>query len=311
MKRKLLILLTALLLAVSALLGQRLEPVPDALAAAGGTAHTVLPPVQHYTGAQTAGQYISGNNRATNGPGAQPVIDDTVKFDFDAFYLGSLCSESGYTLEDCTGEQLVIARAFGDGTEAHLFFFEKADGKWRQASGIVSGEPGNRLVSTHVFMGREGTGPLADDYHAYSPVGLYSLGPCFGKYELTGLKMDYFVITDKHRWVGDHSSQYYNKPVVVVPPEGFTKNPADTYPVIEVPAAEATWNFALDEHLIEYLPNYDYSIFIQYHVGCAYFIHVKYMTTGGCIGLERETMYNLLYWIDQSKNPQILIYTVD
>ena len=231
-------------------------------------------------------------------------------FSIDAFYFQKLIEDAGYTPEDITGSQLVIVRAMSSEETriGAVYFFEKdEEGEWHQAD-VAQAYSENMLAWELGYLGRDGTGPDANDSIARTPVGLFDLGPCFGAFELTGLKMDYFKITEHHHWAGGiNKSKYFNQPVIVTEDGTYPKYEYDTYECTVITPDMVDWGTE-EEDLIHYLPNYDYAVFFNYNGGYAYFVHIKDTNTGGCVGLPRKTMIRLFDWLDKEKDPQILLY---
>lgn len=187
----------------------------------------------------------------------------------------------GVEAEDFDFEQLVVVQS--NGTSANISFFEKRKGMWKYSK---------ELETVNGFVGAQGVSSLASEYTEYTPSGLYSLGTAFGICDNPGTKLDYFNVTSNSYWVDDPNSGYYNQHV-----EG-TEN--------------ADWKSA--EHLIEANPAYNYAVFIEYNTnptipgkGSAFFMHVGYEPTAGCVSMAEDSMISLLRWLDPEKSPHVLI----
>ena len=235
---------------------------------------------------------------------SQPVISEAERL------LRDLLAEDGRVPEEIPGEQLIVVAAKGTGS--NMYFFEKDGDSWQFALRDIVEEKGSNHAVTG-FVGREGVGSACEG-HAITPAGLYALGPCFAKDALPGMKTEFFKITENHHWVGDDRSQWYNKLVIVTEDGTWTPDPLDTFePAAVIRPEERDWEG--EEHLIDYFPNYEFCVLMQYNyepalpgMGSCFFLHVKYEPTGGCVAAGREVMEQVMYWLDGTKNPQICIY---
>ncbi len=187
----------------------------------------------------------------------------------------------GLTLEDLPGKQIVVVDSIN--TSAIITFYEKKDNAWEQLEDMT-------VLSAYV--GRQGVSEAVSEYAAYTPLGIYALGTCFGINENPGTVMPYFQVTPESYWVDDPDSAFYNRHV-----EG-TEN--------------ADWKSA--EHLIDYQPSYNYAVEIRYNVdpavpgkGSAFFMHVGSAPTAGCVAMPEENIIQLLRWLDSEKDPHIIL----
>lgn len=144
-----------------------------------------------------------------------------------------------------------------------------------------------------------------------TPLGLYNLGVCFGIHDID-INYPYIKIDEGSYWVDDYKSKYYNYFVEV----GGNVNTFDYDYIFNVKDKD----FESAEHLIDYKEAYEYGIFIEYNVdnklknglgnnkGSAIFLHChsgEY--TFGCIAISRDDMEWIIYFLDRSKKPKILI----
>ena len=189
--------------------------------------------------------------------------------------------EIGIDAEEYDFEQLVVVQS--SETTAKISFFQKNKGVWKYAK---------KLSSVDGFVGIQGVSDQASEYSKYTPSGLYSLGTAFGICDNPGTKMEYFNVTSNSYWVDDPNSQYYNQHV-----EGLDN---------------ADWQSA--EHLIDCNPEYNYAVFIEYNTnpivagnGSAFFVHVGYEPTAGCVSMAEDSMIQMLRWLNPKKAPHILI----
>lgn len=190
-------------------------------------------------------------------------------------------SDIGIEAKDYEFNQLVVVKA--DGSKAKIYFFEKNKEIWDYSK---------KLKTVDGYVGTQGVSSKASEYAQYTPSGLFALSTAFGIRDNPGTKMDYFNVTSNSYWVDDPNSAYYNQHV-----EG-TKN--------------ADWKSA--EHLIESSPAYNYAVFIEYNTnpivpgkGSAFFVHVGYEPTAGCVSMPEDSMISLLKWLNPKKYPHILI----
>lgn len=199
--------------------------------------------------------------------------------------LSRLAGELGLSLDDIAGSQLVLVAAAG--SKADIYCYDKDDnGLWKLNTdiGTIKGYVGRNGVS---FDKREGDG--------CTPGGLYGLSFAFGNSAKPVTGLSWRDVTENSYWVDDPDSLYYNQWV-----EG-TDN--------------ADWTSA--EHLSESPKNYAYAVVVDYNMapntvagkGSAIFLHCKTESTAGCVAASQGSILNILKWLSQDKNPQILITT--
>lgn len=196
-------------------------------------------------------------------------------------YLVKIVQDNRMDIADFDFYQLITVEAVGP--VAELRFFEKHNGVWSEAIPLVSG-----------FVGAMGVSQDASEYADYTPAGLFSIGTAFGILDNPGTSFPYFKVTEDSYWVDDPDSEFYNRHV-----EG---------------TEGADWQSA--EHLIDYQPNYNYAAFIEYNaepvipgMGSAFFLHVGYAPTAGCVAISEDTMKQVLCWMREESSPHILIFS--
>lgn len=204
------------------------------------------------------------------------VIEETLPRE-----LSEIENTTSYDISQFDFNQLITVDS--DGAYAKISFFEKTNRGWTKAKS---------LDSVNGYVGTQGVSANASEYASYTPEGLYSIGTGFGICDDPGTKLDYFKVTENSFWVDDVNSKFYNQHV-----EG--KNNAD-------------WNSA--EHLIDCKPEYNYAALIEYNTnpivqgkGSAFFLHVGYSPTAGCVAIDESTMISVLKWLDKKQSPHILI----
>jgi L,D-peptidoglycan transpeptidase YkuD (ErfK/YbiS/YcfS/YnhG family) len=130
-----------------------------------------------------------------------------------------------------------------------------------------------------------------------SPTGLYSFGRFFGKNDQTFLHWKYQRVTVEDKWIDDATHPDYNKWIV-----GNTT--AKSF-----------------ENLLRQDEVYDLAAVINYNMnpikpgaGSAIFMHIwrgSLIGTAGCVAMNKENLEKVLRWLDQNKNPQILMGDVN
>ncbi len=166
-----------------------------------------------------------------------------------------------------------------------------------------------------VWIGKNGVSTFDDavEFDEKTPLGLFDLGVSFGTHDLN-IDYPYIKMDDDSYWVDDYKSIHYNY---------FVEIGEDVdnfgYPYI-VSLKEK--DFASAEHLMDYMQQYEYAIFIEYNAngqineegignnkGSAIFLHCHGNKgyTGGCVAINREDMFWIMNYIDRSKKPKIHI----
>ena len=195
--------------------------------------------------------------------------------------MAELLAESGRAAEDIPGGQLIVVRASGN--EAQLWAYGMGENRaW---------EPFLEEIGGHV--GKNGVTAAKSEGDRCTPAGLYGLSMAFGVETDPGSLLPYRQATEESYWVDDPASQFYNQWV-----EGTEAK---------------DWSSA--EHLADYPEQYAYAALIDYNTGpviagagSAIFLHCGSRATAGCISIPRETMVDLLLWLDPAANPAILIF---
>ncbi|KNY25957.1 ErfK/YbiS/YcfS/YnhG family protein [Pseudobacteroides cellulosolvens ATCC 35603 = DSM 2933] len=128
-----------------------------------------------------------------------------------------------------------------------------------------------------------------------SPIGVYKLQTCFGKYPNPSTLLPYRQTTENDTWVDDVDSLYYNT---------WQVNPA-----------YGRWSSG-EVLRPEDGVYYDYSIVINYNTadripgrGSAIFLHIwegPDVPTFGCIAVEYDNLLKIIRWLNPSSNPIII-----
>ena len=180
-------------------------------------------------------------------------------------------------LEDSS--QLIIVQSYG--TNADIFLFECNASGW------------NEYHETYGVVGKNGVSAESREGDYRTPKGLFPLGFAFGTDTMEGLAIEYRKTNSRCYWVDDPESEFYNQ---------------------WVESDQIRWNSA--EHLADYPTAYHYSVAINYNMnpvvpgaGSAIFLHCKTNSyTAGCVAIPEKEMLIVLHWLDETKNPMILIY---
>lgn len=179
-----------------------------------------------------------------------------------------------------TSQMIMVTAPVATSTTATLTAFEKdADGKWKPVIGPAK-----------AFLGEKGMGKAQDNVYR-TPEGTFPLDQAFGRQDNPGTKMPYFKTTARDWWDSNEKSPTYN-----------THVQSDTGPGGD------------SENLYNTGPMYDYAVNINHNPtrtpgdASAMFLHVTDgKPTMGCVGIDRETMVEILKWLDPAKNPKITI----
>lgn len=130
-----------------------------------------------------------------------------------------------------------------------------------------------------------------------TPTGIYSFGSFFGKDNAVYTHWKYRQVTADDKWIDDQTHPDYNKWIV-----GETT--AKSF-----------------EKLLRTDELYDQAAVINYNMnpivpgkGSAIFMHIwrgELLGTAGCVAMKKEYLEKVLHWMDQTKNPQILLSDVN
>ncbi|WP_225803166.1 L,D-transpeptidase [Streptomyces sp. NK15101] len=131
-----------------------------------------------------------------------------------------------------------------------------------------------------------------------TPSGTYTITEGFGV-ESSGTAMPYTKVDDRHWWVQDPESKFYN--------QMHTAEGAD-FPLTESGERGS-------EHLVNYPTQYAKALVINFNRwpavpgrGAGIFLHVNGSgATAGCVSVPRATMDRFMGWVKPSANPRIAI----
>lgn len=145
------------------------------------------------------------------------------------------------------------------------------------------------VLDCEVFIGKNGLGKEKEG-DKKTPVGEFGILYAFGVKPNPGTTLNYLNIKDSH-YACDDNGPFYNKIVDISVENHQCKG----------------------EHMVEYVPQYNYGIFLDYNKECVYpdgsaiFMHCKGERdyTDGCIGLSEKDMITMLKNVDS--NTRIII----
>lgn len=164
-----------------------------------------------------------------------------------------------------TNQVIVVAVS---NEEISLSFYEKED-DWEL------------VLETEAIIGKNGLGKTKEG-DGKTPVGVFRFTKAFGILENPGTKMVYTQVDEKHYWVDDSGSNYYNQ-------------------FISMDEVIKDWESA--EHICEYGESYHYVLATSYNsqsipgVGSAVFLHCMSEdaeVTAGCIAIPEVYMREIL-----------------
>lgn len=184
---------------------------------------------------------------------------------------------------DSAVNQILLVRC-EEGSNAHLQFYVKDK--------AVDGKPTWTIDREFDgFIGKNGSGKTREG-DVKTPLGVYSVSTAFGIKKNPGTSMKYVDVTDDIWCCG--CEKYYNRII-------STKKTGHS--------CEGN-----GEHMVEYSPEYNYGMFIDYNkeckvgLGSAIFIHCTGYKpyTGGCVAMPEADMKYILQKSDQ--NIKVCIY---
>lgn len=146
------------------------------------------------------------------------------------------------------------------------------------------------ILATDAFVGQKGMGKEKEG-DLKTPLGDFNVTQAFGIKENPGTDLKYIDINE-NMYACDENCKYYNK-------------------IIDISKIKHQCG---GEHLIEYVPQYNYGICFDFNKKNVYpngsniFIHVKgnKSYTAGCIAIDEESMITLLK--NSTKKTKVCIY---
>ncbi|MDV2886336.1 S-layer homology domain-containing protein [Alkalihalophilus pseudofirmus] len=241
--------------------------------------------------------YRSIQNLAANGITAGYSSDHTFRpntstsrAQFSVFVARAL--DESFKVDPATGkpddrpEQIIVVSTSSLASQqATLRTYERKNGKLERAFSPMP-----------AVVGYNGIGQNKREGDGQTPMGTYSLGDAFGTAAKPGgMSYPYQRMGANHYWIDDVHSRDYNQLVY------YEGNPHNRWRSFE------RMNIDL----------YKYGVMIDYNInpvvsgkGSAIFMHVwrgSQSPTAGCVALSESNLLTLLRWLDQSKDPAIII----
>lgn len=185
-----------------------------------------------------------------------------------------------YANQEQVRKIILIEQSAAEKNAAVLYMLEKTQANdWQE------------LLSCEAFLGKNGIGKEREG-DIRTPSGDYGITKAFGIKDNPGCALPYTKVTATMYCCGD--KEYYNQ-------------------FIDTSKVKHTCTSA-SEHLIDYVPQYNYCLFLDYNKegvygkGSAIFLHCKgnYRYTMGCIGVAEDKMVQIMQKVDA--NTRICIY---
>lgn len=185
-----------------------------------------------------------------------------------------------YCNEETVRQIILVEQSDRNISDGFLYLFCKDDNNhWKLA------------LACNAFLGKNGI-DKAFEGDKKTPTGDFGFLMAFGVKDDPGSLIPYTKITNTMYLCGD--KEYYNQFI-------------DTAKVNHICSSNS-------EHLIRYVPQYNYALFIDYNKDCIYgkgsaiFLHCtgNYPYTLGCISLSEEHMVKIIRLVDS--NARICIY---
>lgn len=172
--------------------------------------------------------------------------------------------------------QLIFVKYKGK-SKANVILYKKANGKFKKVFTCAS------------YVGKNGINKKREG-DSKTPTGIYGFTKAFGIKKNPKSKIKYTKLNKYYYWSGD--KKYYNQ-------------------MIDIRKVKASRS---GEHLIEYNPEYNYALALDYNKKCVYkkgsaiFLHCtgKKKYTAGCIAVKEKYMKKIMQTVD--KNAKICIY---
>ncbi|MDO4298375.1 MAG: L,D-transpeptidase family protein [Lachnospiraceae bacterium] len=164
--------------------------------------------------------------------------------------------------------QLILAE-YESGSTARVCMYQKEGDVWQ------------RVLECMGYVGKNGLGKT-EEGDRKTPEGVFTLTGAFGIRENPGTKMPYVQVYSNLYLCGDR--EHYNRLIDI------TQYPHD----------------CCGEHLIEYVPQYNYGMFLDYNRECVYgkgsaiFLHCtgEKDYTEGCIAVSESDMITILRYAE-------------
>lgn len=200
-------------------------------------------------------------------------------------------------------DQIIVVAVSDEG--ARLCFYERDIENeiiMKNAVNVNEGEDENLnaewklVLETEALIGKNGLGKTREG-DGKTPAGVFRFTNVFGILENPGTKMEYIQVNERHYWIDDARSKYYNQ-------------------FISTDEVIPDWKSA--EHICEYGESYHYALATSYNIECipglgsAVFLHCtsdRAKTTAGCIAIPESYIKEII----RNVGPEcvLIIDTVD
>ncbi|MFR9674192.1 L,D-transpeptidase family protein [Streptomyces sp. TR02-1] len=187
------------------------------------------------------------------------------------------------------GDATQLITVDSNGSYATVTAWAKGASGWKSAFSTSQGRVGSNGVVPGSSR-QQGTWT--------TPGGTYTLTEGFGV-EASSTSMPYTVVDDRHWWVQDPESKFYN--------QMHTAEGAD-FPLQESGERGS-------EHLVNYPDRYANALVVDFNRrpavrgrGAGIFLHINGSgATAGCVSVPRATMDRIMAWIEPGNHPRIAI----
>lgn len=212
---------------------------------------------------------------------------------------GGAAEDGGGAPEPASAPDFPVPVSVGDATQlitvdsrgsyATVTAWAKGASGWKKQFGTSQGRVGSNGV-TPGSSRQQGTWT--------TPGGTYTITEGFGV-QSSGTAMPYTVVDDRHWWVQDPESKFYN--------QMHTAEGGD-FPLTESGERGS-------EHLVNYPSRYANALVIDFNRwpavrgrGAGIFLHINGSgATAGCVSVPRATMERIMSWVEPSRHPRIAI----
>lgn len=194
-----------------------------------------------------------------------------------------LVKAAGLNPAKMTARQMIFVES--SGTNATVYTYEKdSSGKWNQKFDPMTG-----------FTGEGGVKATTSPGDNVTPKGTFKVEYAIGINPDPGTLLQYIQIAEGMKWITDPASINYNR-------------------LLEDDSADVDYESYQD--LTEYTVSYPYCLILNYNrspvdktKGCSKFLHVSDKPTPrGGVGVSEDNLYNILLWLDPTKNPNVSIF---
>lgn len=202
----------------------------------------------------------------------------------NAFENALLIAENNKSQLENVGQLLVMYNEKIESFNAVLVALEKKENHWLVKQGPINAGIGKKGFAPQ-FQKQEGDGK--------SPTGIFKLGKLFSYEKQGNTLLENQQTTKDDKWIDDVDSIDYNTHVI-----GAT-------------TAKSYENLLLNNDV------YKYCVVIEYNTnpiikgkGSAIFFHLgikKPYFTAGCVAIDEASMKSIISWLDQNKNPSIIM----